>query len=53
MTGKRAWLYYGIISGFFLGFFYFAFGVYTHSYRRNYQETHIINSPSSTAGITP
>lgn len=31
---KRPWLYLGIISGFLVGFLYFAYGVYTHGSNR-------------------
>jgi hypothetical protein len=30
MKCNNPWLYLGIISGFLSGFFYFAYGVYTH-----------------------
>ena len=32
---NRPWLYFGVISGFLFGFFYFAFGVYTHGNSRS------------------
>jgi hypothetical protein len=33
---KRPWFYLGIISGFLAGFFYFAYGVYTHVQNKNH-----------------
>lgn len=49
---KTTWLISGIITGFTLGFLYFAIGVYTHSQNRNSLSISNINPDYKHAGIT-
>ncbi|KTD34820.1 hypothetical protein Lmor_1353 [Legionella moravica] len=49
---NRTWLYSGIISGFLLGFFYFAFGVYTHSQGKVHSNLNHLNPEHVHAGST-
>lgn len=49
---QRSWLFPGIITGFVLGFLYFAIGVYTHSPSRNHQSSATMNSEYDRAGTT-
>lgn len=49
---KSTWLVFGIITGFTLGFTYFAIGVYSHSPHRYSPSVSHIDSNYDPAGIT-
>ena len=49
---KRSWLYFGIISGFLFGFFYFAFGIYIHSQDKVLPSMNDMNLLNVHAGTT-
>lgn len=48
---KNSWLIFGVITGFLLGFSYFAMGVYTHSQDRAHRGLANINSDYPHAGM--
>lgn len=49
---KNIWLVVGVITGYILGFSYFAIGVYTHTKNKTQMRASNVSSDYEHAGIT-